>query len=203
MLGRVAIPCQGSFAKVTDLPTFSGYGSGLTSNWSEISRKYRLKSMPRWESSLEGGCPLRAGRRWAPCTSSPWSFTDCLYFVCLRPVGWRFNNPSPDYSGEVEGRWSVDKSAFNVRAIGVWVCLIWRATGSLKDLHTWPDPWRGTQCGGQRRVGLFLASNQIQRSKVDVGRWVKHRLSVNAVRPFVNLLGLLTFHGIGSDYVGN
>ena len=41
---------------------------------------------------------------------------------------------------------------------GVWLCLIWRATGLLKDLHTWADPRRGTQCGDERRVGLFLAS---------------------------------------------
>ena len=27
-----------------------------------------------------------------------------------------FNNPSPDCSGEVEGRWAVDRSASNVRA---------------------------------------------------------------------------------------
>ena len=35
----------------------------------------------------------------------------------------------------MEGRWSVDRSASNVRTTGVWVCLIWRATGLLKDLH--------------------------------------------------------------------
>ena len=55
-------------------------------------------------------------------------------------VGWRLNNPSPDCSGEVQGRWSVDRSVSNVRATGVWVCLIWRATGLLKNLHTWADP---------------------------------------------------------------
>ena len=72
---------------------------------------------------------------------------------------------SPDCSGEVQGRWSVDRSVSNVRATGVWVCLIWRATGWLKDLHTWADPWRGTQCGDERRVRLFLASSQTQRLK--------------------------------------
>ena len=110
----------------------------------------------------------------APCTSSPWSFTDWLYFLGLRHVGWRFNNPCPDCSEQAEDRWSVDRSASNVRATGVWVCLIWRATGLLKDLHTWADPWRGTQCGNERQVGPFLASSQTQRLKVDVGRWAKH-----------------------------
>ena len=91
-----------------------------------------------------------------------WSFTDWLYFLCLRHVGWHCNNPSPDCSGEVQGRWSVGRSVSNVHATGVWVCLIWRATGLLKDLHTSAGPWQGTQCGDERRVGLFLASSQTQ-----------------------------------------
>ena len=66
-------------------------------------------------------------------------------------------------------RWSVGRSVSNVHATGVWVCLIWRATGLLKDLHIWAVSWRGTQCGDERRVGLFLASSQTQRLKVDVG----------------------------------
>ena len=65
------------------------------------------------------------------------SFTDWLYFLCLRHIGWHCNNPSPDCSGEVQGRWSVGRSVSNVHATGVWVCLIWRATGLLKDLHIW------------------------------------------------------------------
>ena len=36
----------------------------------------------------------------------------------------------------MQGRWSIDRSVSNVRTTGVWVCLIWRATGLLKDLHT-------------------------------------------------------------------
>ena len=57
-----------------------------------------------------------------PCTSSSWYFTNWLYFPCQRHVGWRFNDPSPDCSGEAEGRWSVDRSASNVRATRVWEC---------------------------------------------------------------------------------
>ena len=64
--------------------------------------------------------------------------TNWQYFLCLGSLA----GPSLDYSGEVEGRWSVDRSAFNVRAMGVWVCLIWRATGSWKDLHIWDAVWR-------------------------------------------------------------
>ena len=40
----------------------------------------------------------------------------------------------------VQGRWSVGRSVSNVHATGVWVCLIWRATGLLKDLHTSAGP---------------------------------------------------------------
>ena len=107
-------------------------------------------------------------------------------FTCLRHVGWHCNDPSPDCSGEVQGQWSVDRSVSNVCATGVWVCLIWKATGLLKDLHTWADPWRWTQYGDERRVGLFLASSQTKRLKVDVSLWAKHCLSASAER---NLLG--------------
>ena len=86
---------------------------------------------------------------------------------------------------------------------GVCVCLIWKATGSLKDLHTWADPCREMRYGEERRVGLFLASSQIQRLKFDVGQWAKHRLSVNAGRPFVNFLGPVTFHGLRKNYIGS
>ena len=54
-----------------------------------------------------------AGRRLAPR-----SFTDWPYFHYLRHVGWRFNYPSPDCSGEAEGIWSVDRPASNLRATG-------------------------------------------------------------------------------------
>ena len=79
--------------------------------------------------------------------------------------------------------------------------LIWRATGLLKDMHTRADPWRGTQCGDERRVGLFLASSQTQRLKVDVSRWAKHRLSTSAEWPFVTFLGPVTFHSLGKSYI--
>ena len=163
MLGGVAIHFQGPSTGVADPSASLGCGSGPTSNWSKIGCKYKLRWMLRWESGFQGGCPNRAGWWRAPGTSSPWSFTDWLYFLCLRLVDWRFNNPSPDCSGELQGRWSVDSSASNVRATGVWVCLIWRATGLLKDLHTWADPWQGTQCGDKRCVRLFLASSEGRR----------------------------------------
>ena len=65
----------------------------------------------------------------------------------------------------MQGRRSVGRSVSNVHATGVWVCLIWRATGLLKDLHTWAEPWRWMQCGDERRVGLFLASTQTQKAE--------------------------------------
>ena len=85
----------------------------------------------------------------------------------------------------------------------VWVCLIWRATSLLKDLHTWADPWQGTQCGDKRRVGHFLALSQTQRLKVNISFWAKHCLSASAERPFVTFLGPVTFHGLGRSYIGS
>ena len=41
--GGVAIPCQSHSAGVTDPSASSGYGSGPTSSWSEIGRRYRLR----------------------------------------------------------------------------------------------------------------------------------------------------------------
>ena len=43
VLGVVAILFQGPSAAVTDLSGSLGCGSGLTSNWSEIGRKYKLR----------------------------------------------------------------------------------------------------------------------------------------------------------------
>ena len=100
-------------------------------------------------------------------------------------------------------RCSVDRSVSNVHATGVWICLIWRPTGSLKNLHTWDDPCRGTQCGDKRRVGLFLASSQTQRLKVDVSLWTKHCLSASSEPPFVTFLGSMTFHGLEKNYTGS
>ena len=52
------------------------------------------------------------------------------------------------------------------------------------------------------RVGLFLASSQTQRLKVDVSLWAKHCLSTSAERPFVTFLGPVTFHGLGKNCIG-
>ena len=57
MLGEVAIPFQGPSAGVTDPSASSGCGSSLTSNRSEIGRKYKLRWMLRWEPGFQGGCP--------------------------------------------------------------------------------------------------------------------------------------------------
>ena len=43
--------------------------------------------MPKWVPSFECAC-----RRCAPCRSSSWSFTDCLYFLWLKTIGWRFHD---------------------------------------------------------------------------------------------------------------
>ena len=43
VLGGVAIPFQGPSAGVTDPSPSSGCGSGPTSNWNEIGRKYKLR----------------------------------------------------------------------------------------------------------------------------------------------------------------
>ena len=44
-------------AGVTNPSASSGCGSGPTSNWSEIDRKYKLRWMLRWEPGFQGGCP--------------------------------------------------------------------------------------------------------------------------------------------------
>ena len=69
--------------------------------------------------------------------------------------------------------------------MGIWICPIWRATGSLNGLHNWADTCRRTWCGDERQVGLFLASSQIQWLKVDVSQKTKHHLSTNVIQPFV------------------
>ena len=71
--------------------------------------------------------------------------------------------------------------------MGGWVSLIWRATGSLKNLHTWADRCRGKQCRDERRVGFFPTSNQIPMLKVDVSRWEKHRLALRNLSESSNL----------------
>ena len=62
---------------------------------------------------------LKVRWRCAPCIYFPWSFTHCLYFLWLRLVSFRYNDPSPDCSGEVEGRRSAGRYTSNVHTIGV------------------------------------------------------------------------------------
>ena len=59
------------------------------------------------------------------------------------------------------------------------------------------DGW--TQCGDERRVGLFLALNQTQRLKIYVSRWAKQRLFASAERPFETFLGPVNFHGLAKE----
>ena len=192
-------PFRWSDGPICILGVWFGPDLQLERNWSEVQTKVNAQV----EIWLSRRLSLKGRWRHVPRTSSLWSFTDWLYYLCLRHVGWHCNNPFPDCSGEVQGRWSVGRSVSNVHTTGVWVCLIWRATGSLKDLHTSAGPWQETRCGDERRVGLFLASSQTQRLKVDVSLWAKHYLSASAERPFVTFLGPVTFHGLGKSYIGS
>ena len=112
------------------------------------------------------------------------------------PEGWR--SPARDFPLEWRTRplpWCVVQArpltgaklvggtAVYVRTMGVWVCLIWRITGSLKDWLFWADPCRRTRSGDERRAILFLASSQTPKLMVDVGWRAKHSLSANAVEP--------------------
>ena len=109
--GRVGIHFQGSSAGVTDLSASSECGSGPTSNWSEIGRRYRPRKMTKKLS-------LKARVEVCAVYTLPLILYDCMYFLCLRFVGWRCNDPSPNWSGVVEDRWSTDRSAFNVCVMG-------------------------------------------------------------------------------------
>ena len=57
VLGGVAVLFHGPSVGVTGLSTSLGCVSGLTSNWSEIDRKYKLRWVFRWEPGFQGGCP--------------------------------------------------------------------------------------------------------------------------------------------------
>ena len=168
-------------------------------NWSEIQAKGNAQVGTRLPRRLS----LKSRAEVCAVYIFPWFSTDCLYFLCLGIVGWRCNNPPPDYSGEVEGRWSVVRSAFNVQAMVVWV---WGGLG-MPDLES---HWLAeklaharTRCEGEKGVGLFLASSQTQRPKVDVGRWAQHRLSANAVRFFVTFPGPVTVNSPRKNCIGN
>ena len=65
-------------------------------------------------------------------------------------------------------------------------CLIWRATGSLKDWLTWADPCWGIQCGDKRWETPFLAWNPAPKLKVVVSLRVKHCLPASTIRPSSN-----------------
>ena len=193
-------PFHWSDGPVHILGVWFGPDLQMERNWSEVQAKVDAQVgtwFPRRLSlkSRTGACVVYVFPLILYC--------DWLYFLCLRHVGWRLNNPSSDYSGLAESRWFVDRSASNVRATGVWVCLIWRITGLLKYLQTRADPRRGTLCGDERRVGLFLASSLTQRLMVDVSRWPKHCLSASAQQPFVTFLGPVTFHGLGKSCIGS
>ena len=106
-------PFRWSDPPISILGVWFGPDLQLERNWSEIQAKVNAQ-VGIWLSrrlSLKG--------RVEACTSSPWSFTDWLYFLCLRYIGWHCNDPFPDCSGEVQGRWSVGRSVSNVHATGV------------------------------------------------------------------------------------
>ena len=126
-------PFRWSDGPIRILGVWFGPDLQLERNWSEVHAKVNAQ-VGIWLSRR-----LSLKERVEACATYvfPLSFTDGLYSLCLRHIGWRCNDPSPDLSGEVQGRWSVDRSVSNVHATGVWVCLIWRATGLLKDLHIW------------------------------------------------------------------
>ena len=114
----------------------------------------------------------------------------------LRNVGWRFNNPTPDCSGEAEGRWSVDGSASNVRATGVWVCLIWRAAGLLKDL-TGDAVWRRK---ASRTFPRLKSDPKAEGRRKPLGEALFVREYRTALR---NLLGSSDLSRLGKSYIGS
>ena len=98
--------------------------------------------MPRWRLSLKGR--VEVCRVHLPL--------DPLLIVCtLLP-----NYSSPNYRGEAEGRWSVNRSVVIVRGMVVKVCLIWRITGSRKNWLTLVKPCQWMWRGGERREIPFL-----------------------------------------------
>ena len=56
----------------------------LERNWLEVLAKVEAQ-VDTW---LRMCLSLKSRRRCVPCTSSPWSFTGCPYFSCLRFTGW-------------------------------------------------------------------------------------------------------------------
>ena len=94
---RGGVPLPGPFhwsdGPIHILRVWFGPRLQLEGNWTEVQAKVNAQ-VGTW---LWRHLPLRgrAGQRCAPCTSSPWSFTGCLYFLCLRTIVWHFKDPSP------------------------------------------------------------------------------------------------------------
>ena len=104
-------PFRWSKGPVRILGVWFGTSLQLERNWSKIQA-----TVGTWLRSV---CPEMAGQRCAPYTSSPWSFTACLYFLCLRIIDWRFNDPSPNYFSEGKDQRFVDRPVVNIRITGV------------------------------------------------------------------------------------
>ena len=102
-----------------------------------------------------------------------------------------------------KSQWFVGRFAVNVHIMGVLGCLIWRTTGSLKDLLTHADPYRRTRCGGETRVILFLSLIQTPKLKADVRRGAKCCLSANTMGPFATFIVPVTPLCLERDYFRN
>ena len=81
-----------------------GPGLQLERNWSEVQAK-----VDAWVSIWLWRRLCLKGRA-VVCIR--------LYFFCQGIIVWRFD-PSPNYSGETDGRWSVDRSVVKVWVMGV------------------------------------------------------------------------------------
>ena len=177
-------PFRWSDGPVRILRAWFGPDLQLERNWLEVQAKVDAQ-VGTWLSrrlSLKG----RAG------AYAVYVFPLILYRLAVFPLPkahrLALQRSSSNYSREAEGRWSVDRSLSNVRATGVWVGLIWRATGLLKDL-TGDAVWR-------RKTSRTFP-------RLQSSRWAKHRLFASAEWLFVTFLGPITSHGFGKSYIGS
>ena len=125
-------PFHWSDSPVHILGVWFGPGLQLEQNWLEVRTEVEAQVVAwlRRRLTLKGRAEVCAGYIFSR------SFTVCLYYLCLRIIRWRWNDPFSSSFGKAEAQWSVDRSAINVLAMEVWGCWISRATGSLRDWLT-------------------------------------------------------------------